>query len=121
MSQPKNITNSIAQLLMGEVERIIEMDNVNKIDQYPTLTDTQRIQARKHAETNILQKYGRKPNRADFSDYSQSRFPRWFTIAVALALAFVALSAGLISAFRLYYAGYDHFMQRSRMKRWRRL
>lgn len=79
------------------------------ISTYPTLSDTQRIQARKNAARNIVDKYARKPRREDYDDYTIARYPRWFTGGVALALAFVALAAGIISAFRLYYAGYQQF------------
>jgi len=84
-------------------------DQYEQIAPYPTLTDAQRIQARKNAARNIVEKYARKPRREDFDDYARSRFPRWFTALVALLLVFVALSAGVISAFRLYFAGYTQF------------
>ena len=84
-------------------------DRYEQIAHYPTLTDAQRIQARKNAARNIVEKYARKPRREDFDDYARSRFPRWFTALVALLLVFVALSAGVISAFRLYFAGYTQF------------
>lgn len=84
-------------------------DIYEQIAPYPTLTDAQRIQARKSAARNIVEKYARKPRREDFDDYARSRFPRWFTALVALLLVFVALSAGVISAFRLYFAGYTQF------------
>jgi len=84
-------------------------DRYEQIAPYPTLTDAQRIQARKSAARNIVDKYARKPRREDFDDYARSRYPRWFTALVAVMLVFVALSAGVISAFRLYFAGYTQF------------
>lgn len=84
-------------------------DQFEQVAQYPTLTDSQRIQARKNAERNISEKYARKPRREDFDDYTVSRFPNWFSVLIASSLLFIALAAGVISAFRLYYAGYNQF------------
>jgi len=85
-------------------------DRYEQIAPYPTLTDAQRIQARKNAERNIVEKYARKPRREDFNDFARSRFPLWFSRTVFVGLLFVALAAGLISAFRLYFAGYTQFL-----------
>lgn len=81
-----------------------------QISHLPTLTDAQRIQARKNAERNIVEKYARKPRREDFNDFARSRFPQWFSRTVFFGLMFVALAAGTISAFRLYFAGYTQFL-----------
>jgi len=81
-----------------------------QIAHLPTLTDAQRIQARKNAERNIMEKYARKPRREDFNDYARTRYPPWFSRSVFAGLIFVALAAGLISAFRLYFAGYTQFL-----------
>ena len=85
-------------------------ESYEQIAHYPTLTDAQRIQARKNAERNIVEKYARKPRREDFNDFARSRFPLWFSRSVFVGLLFVALAAGLISAFRLYFAGYTQFL-----------
>lgn len=87
------------------------MDQFEEIADYPALSDAQRIQARNNARRNIVAKYARKPDRAEFNNVTPSRFPPLFTWAVGLALAFVALSAGIISAFRLYYAGSEAFYE----------
>jgi len=81
------------------------------LDAFPTLTDAQRVQARRNAERNLVAKYAKMPRREDFNDYTVSEYPRWFVLLVASGLIFVALSAGVISAFRLYHAGYTQFYQ----------
>jgi len=84
-------------------------ETFEQITHYPTLSDTQRIQARRNAERNVVDKYARKPSRESFADYTITTVPAWFSRLVAIALVFVAIAAGMISAFRLYYAGYDQF------------
>jgi len=81
------------------------------LDAFPTLTDAQRVQARRNAERSLIAKYARQPHRTDFDDYTVSEYPRWFTVTVAVGLVFIALAAGVISAFRLYHAGYSQFYQ----------
>jgi hypothetical protein len=83
---------------------------MSDISQYPTLTDSQRIQARKNAEHNLLARYGRKPKRSDFQEFSIRKFPLYISLPVLLVLAFIAISAGIISAFRIYYAARDYFL-----------
>lgn len=80
-----------------------------QIADYPTLTDSQRIQARDNARRNIVAKYAQKPERSDYDDYTAVEYPRWLTLTTGFLFAFVALAAGIISAFRLYYAGYNAF------------
>lgn len=85
------------------------MSDQSNISEYPTLTDAQRIQARRNAERNLVQKYAHKPEPSEFKDFTALEYPRWFSGGVGLALLFVALAAGIISALRLYYAGYTQF------------
>ena len=82
-----------------------------EIADYPTLTDSQRIQARNNARRNIVAKYARRPARSDYDNVTAAKYPPAFTWLVGVSLAFVALSAGLISAFRLYYAGSAAFYE----------
>jgi hypothetical protein len=86
-------------------------DQFSTIAPYPTLTDAQRIQAMQTARRNLVQQYAQKPVRTDFHDWTVSRFPRWFVLGLSVLLLVVVLSAGLISGFRLYYAGHDYFLR----------
>jgi len=78
---------------------------------YPTLTDSQRVQARQSARRSVIQQYAVQPQRSQFQDWTVSRYPWWFVLGLSVLLLVVALSAGLISAFRLYYAGHDYFLR----------
>lgn len=82
-----------------------------QIQEFPTLTDSQRIQARRNAERNVIDKYARQPRRDDFRDYTASRFPGWFSWSIGAVLLIVALAAGAISGIRLYFAGRDYAAQ----------
>lgn len=83
-------------------------NDFEQIQDYPILTDAQRLQARKNAERTIVQRFARKPERDHFREAMDAKFPLWFSWLVGAFLAIVAVAAGTISGIRLYFAGRDY-------------
>lgn len=75
------------------------------------LTEEERLDARDRARQVVIRAYGDKPTPEQFEHRQMSAYPRWFTGLAITMMAIVFISAGLVSFFRLFSAGRNHFME----------
>lgn len=75
------------------------------------LTEAERLDARDKAREMVIRAYGDKPTPAQFEERQFSDYPRWFGRLAVVMMLTVFFAAGLVSFFRVFSAGRDHFIE----------
>ena len=66
------------------------------------LTEAQRIEARDRARKNIVDRIGKRPDRADFEQHTASKYPPYVVTAITLVMVLLLAFAFMPSAMRVY-------------------
>ena len=75
------------------------------------LSDEERIEAREMARENVIRAIGKRPSREQYKDANIGEYPAWVNVAGGILLTVVLFAAATVSAFRLYAAGKEHFLE----------
>lgn len=86
------------------------MNTQDILAQLRPLTDEERLQASERARAVVIRAAGDKPNRAQYTDVSVSKYPAWVGRLTATLMAVVFVAAAMPSLFRLFTAGRDYFL-----------
>lgn len=84
---------------------------INALQELHPLTEDERLDARDAARALVVRAYGSEPTPEQFEHQQMSAYPRWFMGLAITMMTVVFVSAGLVSFFRLFSAGRNHFME----------
>jgi len=78
---------------------------------FRSLTEAERLQARRDARKNLLARLGSEPSREQFSAAEYSAYPRWLMALIVLLLVLLLVATNGVSALRIYAATKAHFLE----------